>query len=87
MLTSISTDENERARFRSRRMWQMDRDHEIAQAQFEGKEQARLQFEEARLQFEQTKVQLEQTKAQLEQSLADKDAVIAELRARLDGRS
>jgi predicted transposase/invertase (TIGR01784 family) len=30
MLTSISTDANERARFRSRRMWQMDRDHELA---------------------------------------------------------
>jgi hypothetical protein len=30
MLTSISTDENERARFRSRRMWEMDREHEKA---------------------------------------------------------
>jgi hypothetical protein len=30
MPTSISTDENERAHARSRRMWQMDRDHELA---------------------------------------------------------
>jgi hypothetical protein len=34
MLTSISADENERARFRSRRMWQMDREHEIASVNY-----------------------------------------------------
>ncbi|MDR1440202.1 MAG: PD-(D/E)XK nuclease family transposase [Clostridiales bacterium] len=32
MLTSISTNEDERARFRSRRIWQQDREHEMAAA-------------------------------------------------------
>jgi hypothetical protein len=35
MLTSISTDEDERARFRSRRMWEMDRAHEKAAREIE----------------------------------------------------
>ncbi|MDR1204535.1 MAG: Rpn family recombination-promoting nuclease/putative transposase [Peptococcaceae bacterium] len=58
MLTSISADENERARFRSRRMWQMDREHEIASVNYEW-----------------------------EKIVADKDAIIAELRAKLDERA
>jgi hypothetical protein len=86
MLTSISTDENERARFRSRRKWQMDRDHEIAQALFEGEERARLQFEQTKVQFEQTKVQFEQAKVRLERELADAQSTIAELRAKLGER-
>ena len=45
MLTSISTDEIERAHFRSRRMWQMDRDHEIAEAQYEGEKKGRAEGE------------------------------------------
>jgi predicted transposase/invertase (TIGR01784 family) len=45
MLTTISKDADERARFRSRRMWQMDRAHEMAAARIQGEERERAKWE------------------------------------------
>jgi predicted transposase/invertase (TIGR01784 family) len=72
MLTSISTDENERARFHSRKMWQMDRDHEMAVARIEGEERANAKWQS--VVAEQAKRAEEQAKriAELEARLADK---------------
>jgi hypothetical protein len=39
MLTAISKDENERARFHSCRMWQFDRQHELASVIYDTKEE------------------------------------------------
>ena len=41
LLQTISRDENERARFRSRRMFQMDMDHNLITARDEGREEGR----------------------------------------------
>ena len=48
-LLSISQNPEERARFRSRRIWLQDREHEQAVARKEGREEAR---EEARAEYE-----------------------------------
>jgi predicted transposase/invertase (TIGR01784 family) len=74
MLTSISTDENERARFRSRRMWQMDRDHEKA---VHAHEKAEL---------EKAIAEINSQLSEKDSQLSEKDALIARLRAELDGR-
>ncbi|MDR1194114.1 MAG: Rpn family recombination-promoting nuclease/putative transposase [Peptococcaceae bacterium] len=72
MLTSISTDENERARFRSRRIWQRDREYEIG-------------FINSN--WEKIVADKDKSLADKDKSIADKDAMIAELRAKLDERS
>jgi hypothetical protein len=75
MLTSISTDENERARFRSRRKWQMDRDHELAviNSKWEGV----VADKDAKI------AEKDELLADKDKSLADKDAEIARLLAML----
>jgi predicted transposase/invertase (TIGR01784 family) len=92
MLTSISTDENERARFRSRRIWEMDRDHEKAVREQEKavweQEKAALEHEKVALEHKiavwaDEKAALADEKAVWEEVLADKDAEIARLRAQI----
>jgi predicted transposase/invertase (TIGR01784 family) len=72
MLTSISTDENERARFRSRRMWEMDRAHEKAARDIELNEMKKQLADK------------DKTLADKDKTLADKDARIAELERMLN---
>jgi hypothetical protein len=79
MLTSISTDENERARFRSRRIWQMDRDHEIAVAH----EKARLEFEKVIADKDKSLADKDKSLADKDKSLADKEAALADKDAAL----
>ena len=43
LLQTISKDENERARFRSRRMFQMDMDHNLIAARDEGRDEGRIE--------------------------------------------
>ncbi|GHU91522.1 hypothetical protein FACS1894202_13110 [Clostridia bacterium] len=74
MLTSISTDENERARFRSRRIWENDRAHEKAVWEHE------IAVREHALAEEREK------REKWERVAADKDALIAELLSKLNGR-
>ncbi|GHU45301.1 hypothetical protein FACS1894111_13460 [Clostridia bacterium] len=69
MLTNISTDQNERARFHSRLMWQLDREHEIASATIQGEERAYAKW----------KPVIDEQMA----ALADKDAALAEQAAAL----
>jgi predicted transposase/invertase (TIGR01784 family) len=68
-LLGISLDPDERARLHSHRMWLQDREHDFAVARKEGREEAREEYEP---------IIAEQAAA-----LADKDALIAQLRARL----
>ena len=44
LLSTISRDERERALFRSRRMFQMDMDHNLAVALDKGQEKARIEI-------------------------------------------
>jgi hypothetical protein len=76
MLTSISADEKERAHFRSRRMWQMDREHEIASVNYKWEKILADRDKE-----------LADMVADRDKELADKDAIIAELRAKLGERA
>ncbi|MDR1135401.1 MAG: hypothetical protein LBL49_04380, partial [Clostridiales Family XIII bacterium] len=78
MLTSISADENERARFHSRRMWHLDREHEMA-VRRERDEKERLHEEKV----EQAEAQFEESLAEKDRMLADAQATITELRAKL----
>jgi predicted transposase/invertase (TIGR01784 family) len=86
MLTTISTDENERARFRSRRIWQRDREYEIG---FINSKWEKIVAENKKALAENKKALAESKKAlaDKDKSIADKDAMIAELRAKLDERS
>ena len=75
MLTSISQNPDERARFRSRRIWLQDREHEHAVARKEGREEARAEFEviladkDAEIAYKDAKYEL---------LIADKDTALAE---------
>ena len=44
LLQTISRDENERARFRSRRMFQMDMDHNLIAARDEGRDEKAIEI-------------------------------------------
>jgi predicted transposase/invertase (TIGR01784 family) len=79
MLTSISTDEDERARFRFRRMWEMDRAHEKAAREIEQKE-----LLEKVAQAGQRATKWERVATDKDKTLADKDARIAELERMLN---
>jgi hypothetical protein len=89
MLTSISTDANERARFHSRRMWQMDRDHELASVVHD----TNAKWEKVVADKDKSLADKDEMLADKDKSLADKDkmladaqALIAELRAKLGER-
>jgi hypothetical protein len=93
MLTSISTDENERARFRSRRIWQRDREYEIG---FINSKWEKIVADNKKSLADKDKSLADNKKsladkdksiADKDKSIADKDAMIADLRAKLDERS
>ena len=92
-------DENERARFRSRRMFQMDMEHNFTVARDEGREIGRVEGREIGREEgrevgreegreigleEGREIGREEAKKDFESLLAGKEAEIAELRAKLN---
>ena len=78
-LLHISQSPEERARFRSRRIWLQDREHEQAVWLEEGAEKARAEYEPL---IASKDVEIVSKNAEI----ASKNAEIAALRARLDAR-
>ena len=72
MLLNISQDPNERARFRSRRIWLQDREHEQAVWKEEGRQEADAEYETLL--------------ANKDVVIANKDAEIRALLAQLEAR-
>ena len=88
-LTSISQNPDERARFRSRRIWLQDREHDdavIAEQNAELAEQKEKLAENA-VELAEKDAKLAEKDAKLEEKdaeLAEKDAIIAKLRSQLE---
>ena len=76
-LLTISQDANERARYRSRRIWLQDREHERAVALKEGRAEMRAEYEPL-LASKDAEI------ASKDAEIASKDAEIAALRAKLN---
>ena len=84
-LVTISQDANERARFRSRRIWLQDREHEQAVARKEGRKEGRAEGRaEARTEYEPLLANMTAEIATKDAEIATKDAEIAALRAKLN---
>jgi len=82
VLQGISQNPDERARFRSRRIWLQDREHEHAVWKEEGRQEGR---QEGRLEGRQeASAEYESLISDKDAKLADKDALIAELMAQLN---
>ncbi|MDR0670964.1 MAG: Rpn family recombination-promoting nuclease/putative transposase [Oscillospiraceae bacterium] len=83
MLTSISADENERARFRSRRIWENDQAHNRAVREHEIAEAVSSAVSDEREKWASVVADKDARIADKDKSLADKDARIADKDARI----
>ena len=77
VLQGISQNPDERALFRSRRIWLQDREHEHAVWKEEGRQEGRLESRQ------EASTEYESLIADKDAKLADKDVLIAELMTQL----